>query len=67
MSTLAEIEAAIECLSAKDVEELSAWLRQRDTRGTGGLPVETWLKRARGAAVPGATTDALQALTRGEQ
>lgn len=67
MSTLAEIEAAIECLSAKEVEKLSIWLRERSTRGTGGLPVETWLERARGAAVPGTTTDALQALTRGEQ
>jgi len=67
MSTLAEIEAAIECLSAKEVEELSVWLRQRGSGAVEGLPVETWLKKARGAAVPGVSTDALQALTRGEQ
>ena len=67
MSTLAEIEAAIECLSAKEVEKLSAWLRERRSRGAERLPVDAWLERARGAAVPGATTDALQALTRGEQ
>lgn len=65
MSTLGEIEAAIEHLPARQVEELAAWLDQRrSVRGVEPRSAEAWLERARGAAAPGMTTDAVMALTR---
>jgi hypothetical protein len=64
MNTIAEIETAIERLPAPQVDELAAWLEQLRQRRTMPLPVEAWLDRARGAALPGATTDELLALTR---
>jgi hypothetical protein len=61
MSTLAEIEQAIERLPEKEVAELRAWLSQRDTRpalakwrerGTGIVKemggVDAYLSRVRG-------------------
>jgi hypothetical protein len=65
MSTIAEIEAAIENLSAHEVEELAIWLESHRARRTTPLPAEAWLTRARGARRPGVTTAELMALTRG--
>ena len=68
MSTLGEIEAAIEHLPARQVEELAVWLDQRRSVTRIEPPsAEAWLERARGAATPGVTTDAVMALTRGEK
>lgn len=66
MSTLAEIEKAIEALPPQDVDELVAWIESRKSGGTRGLPFERWLERARGAATTGLSTDAILAQTRGE-
>ncbi|HUR45716.1 MAG TPA: hypothetical protein VMZ27_07555 [Candidatus Saccharimonadales bacterium] len=67
MSSIAEIESAIEKLPAPQVEELAGWLEMlRAKRAT--LPaIESWLQSARGAAVPGKTTANVMALTRGEE
>jgi hypothetical protein len=66
MSTVAEIEAAIEKLRPAEVEELARWLQERRARGTTRPPVDEWLAHARGAARPGVTTDELLAATRGD-
>jgi hypothetical protein len=67
MSTVGEIEAAIENLPMPEVEELALWLEAYRARGTAPLPAETWLKQARGAARPGVTTAEVMALTRGDE
>ena len=67
MSNIAEIEAAIENLPAPQVEELAGWLEILRLKRTTPPPVETWLARARGAALPGETTAKVMALTRGEE
>ena len=68
MSSIVEIESAIERLPAPQVEELADWLANlQEQRATAPPPVETWLQRARGAARPGETTAAVLALTRGEE
>jgi hypothetical protein len=71
MSTIAEIEAAIEKFFPPQVEELAAWLEAMRVRcatpAPPPLPVETWLQHARGAAMPGATTARIMALTRGKE
>jgi len=66
MSSIVEIEAAIEKLPAPQVEELAAWLEARRAQRNNAAPVESWLVRARGSAIPGATTADILALTRGE-
>jgi hypothetical protein len=66
MSTIGEIEAAIEKLPDPQVNELAAWLEELRGRRTVPAPVEAWLSRARGGARPGATTTDVLALTRGE-
>jgi len=66
MSTIAEIEAAIEKLPEPQVDELAAWLEQLRVCRATPPPVETWLARARGIARPGVTTAEVMALTRGE-
>ena len=66
MSSIAEIESAIEKLSASQVEELAGWLDMLRVRRATPSPVEGWLKHARGAAVPDITTAKVMALTRGE-
>ena len=67
MSSIAEIEDAIEKLPAPQVEELAGWLeRHRAARATPPA-VKGWLQRARGAALPGATTADVMDLTRGEE
>jgi len=67
MSTIAEIETAIECLPASQVEELAIWLEAHRARRAAALATEAWLKRARGAARPDVTTAEVMALTRGEE
>ena len=67
MSTLAEIEKAIEALPVRDVETLAVWIESRRRRRPGALPVDQWLERARGTAAPGVTTRSVLALTRDEE
>jgi len=67
VSTIAEIEAAIEKLPVRQVEQLAEWLKRYLTRRATPPPVENWLARAGGAARPGATTAQVMALTRGEE
>jgi hypothetical protein len=67
MSSIAEIETAIENLPAPQVDKLAGWLEQLRLRRVTPPPVESWLARARGAAAPGETTAKIMALTRGEE
>jgi hypothetical protein len=66
VSSIAEIESAIEKLPAPQVDELASWLEAHRVKRAQALPVESWLERARGAARPGETTATVMALTRGE-
>ena len=66
MTTLSEIEAAIEKLPAPQVDELVQWLAVLRTRRLGSPPVEAWLQQARGAAHTGVTTAKVLETTRGE-
>lgn len=67
MSSVTEIEKAIEKLPAPQVDELAGWLEKfRGQRAT-HPPVESWLQHARGAARPGETTVKIMAFTRGEE
>lgn len=67
MSNIKEIEAAIENLPAQQVDELADWLETLRVRRATPPPVESWLERARGAALPGVTTTNVMALTRDEE
>jgi len=67
MSTIAEIEAAIEHLSAQQVEELAIWLESHRARRAEPVAADAWLTRARGAARPGVTTAEVMALTRRDE
>jgi hypothetical protein len=67
MRNIAEIEAAIENLPAPQVEQLARWLETFRQRRAPPPPVESWLQRARGAAIPGVKTKDVMALTRGEE
>ena len=67
MSSIAEIENAIEKLPARQVNELAGWLERLRVRRATPESVESWLQRARGAALPGETTAKVLALTRGEE
>jgi hypothetical protein len=67
MSTITEIEAAIERLPEPQVEELAAWLETFRIRRSMPPTVESWLSRAVGAAKPGVTTADVMELTRGEE
>ena len=67
MSTIAEIEAAIQNLPDPQVEELARWLETLRLRRSAPPAADTWLGRARGAARLGVTTAEVMALTRGEQ
>jgi hypothetical protein len=66
MSSVAEIEKAIEKLPTQQVDELAGWLEVLRVNRAKASPVEEWLQRARGAARPGETTEKIMALTRGE-
>jgi hypothetical protein len=67
MSTLAEIEQAIETLPPREVEVLAVWLENRRKGQAGKPPVEQWLTKARGTAAPGVTTGGVLAMMRGEE
>ena len=67
MNNITEIEAAIENLPARQVDELAGWLETLRVRRATLPPVESWLQRARGAARPGVTTANVMALTRREE
>ena len=67
MSTITEIESAIEQLPARQVAELAAWLAEHRARLFPAPSADDWLKRARGAARPGVTTAEVMSLTRGEE
>lgn len=67
MSTIAEIEVAIERLAQPEIEELAAWLEEHRARRAALLTADTWLQRARGAALPDVTTADVMALTRDEE
>lgn len=65
MSSLQEIEAAIAQLPESEVEELLKWLAQRSPRKELS-DAEEWLRRARGAASEGVTTEGILKITRSE-
>jgi len=65
MSSITEIENAIEKLPAPQVDELAGWLERLRFRRATPQPVDRWLQHARGAAIPGETTANILALTRG--
>jgi hypothetical protein len=67
MSSIAEIEAAIENLPAPQVDELAGWLEKLRVKRATPPPVDSWLQHARGAAIPGVKTKEVMALTRGEE
>jgi hypothetical protein len=67
MSSILEIEAAIEKLPEPQVDQLADWLAARRQRRQTMSPVESWLQQARGAAVPGVTTENVLTATRGEE
>lgn len=67
MSSIIEIEAAIESLPDPQVDQLAQWLETHRHRRTAAPPVESWLRHARGAAVPGVTTSGVMAETRGDE
>jgi hypothetical protein len=68
MSTVAEIETAIENLPTPQVEELANWLDAYRARRSAPPPsAEDWLRQARGAARPGVTTAEVMDLTRGDE
>ena len=67
MSTIDEIESAIERLPTLQVDELALWLEAHRARRVMALDAESWLQRARGAALAGVTTATVMALTRGEE
>ena len=67
MSTVAEIETAIERLPAPQVDELALWLEAHRIQRAAPLPADAWLKQARGAARPGVTTADVMTLTRGDE
>jgi hypothetical protein len=67
MSTIAEIEAAIERLPARQQEEIACWLDELRLRRSKPPVVDTWLEQARGAATVHTTTESVMALTRGDE
>ncbi|MBX3419833.1 MAG: hypothetical protein KF851_19725 [Pirellulaceae bacterium] len=67
MNTIAEIEKAIENLTPMQVEELAGWLEEFRKRRVDSSCVETWLRQARGSALPGKTTASIMDLSRGDE
>jgi len=67
MSSVAEIEAAIEKLPVPEVNQLAHWLGGFLQRRISTPALENWLLNAKGAAVPDAQTQAIMNLTRGEE
>ena len=67
MSSVAEIEAAIEKLPIPQVDQLASWLADFCRQRTSPPSVESWLQRARGAAINGVETQEIMRFTRGEE
>ena len=67
MSSIAEIEHAIENLPVPQMDELAGWLAALRAKRATLPPLENWLQHARGAARPGETTAKIMSLTRGEE
>ncbi|HTW94596.1 MAG TPA: hypothetical protein VMD30_07375 [Tepidisphaeraceae bacterium] len=67
MSSITEIEAAIEKLPRAQVEELATWLDSVLNRRPKSSSMDCWLKQARGAAQTRMTTTEVMALTRGDE
>jgi hypothetical protein len=67
MSSIVEIENAIEKLPDPQVDELAGWLESLRVKRAKALPVDVWLERARGAARPSETTARVMKLTRDEE
>ena len=67
MSSVAEIEAAIEKLPARQVNQLATWFESFRQRRPNASTVQNWLNSARGKAKPGSETLQIQKLTRSEE
>ena len=67
MSSIGEIEDAIEKLPTPQVDELAGWLETLRVRRATPPAVESWLQHARGAALAGTTTAEVMTFTRGEE
>ena len=71
MSTLTEIEAAVDQLPPRQQQELyaslGARLEARPRKSLSPEQLEEWFRTARGAGKPGMTTDEIMAMTRGEE
>ncbi|HAV62015.1 MAG TPA: hypothetical protein DCY13_06585 [Verrucomicrobiales bacterium] len=67
MSSIAEIEQAIEKLPARQIEQLAGWLEALRVKRAAQPSVEGWLAGARGAARPTVTTAEVMSLTRGAE
>lgn len=71
MSTLAEIESAVDQLPPAQQRELyeflGARLEARPKKLRSPEEFEAWLKTARGVSVSGMTTDEMMTMTRGEE
>jgi hypothetical protein len=67
MSSVAEIEAAIEKLPLPQVDQLAHWLEGFLQRRVSTPALENWLLNAKGSAVLDSQTQAIMNLTRGEE
>lgn len=67
MSSVAEIEAAIEKLPVSQLDQLAHWLEVFLQRRVSTPALENWFLNAKGAAVAGAQTQAIMNMTRGEE
>jgi len=67
VSTISEIEAAIEKLPVRQVDQLADWLREFRQRRAPAPSLESWLGKAKGAAIPGTRTQEVMKLSRGEE
>ncbi len=67
MSSVAEIEDAIENLPTPQVDELARWLETLRARRASSPSVENWLTKARGVALKNTTTAQVMNLTRAEE
>jgi hypothetical protein len=67
MSTLAEIEQAVEKLPPQQWEEIRRWMAAHaPTRGGEAAAPVQWLAASVGTATTGLSTDEIMRLTRGE-
>jgi hypothetical protein len=67
VSTVSEIEQAIEKLPVPQVDELACWFETFRQRRTPTQTAEKWLEAARGAATTRLTTAEIMSLTRAEE